>query len=216
MFSKKPSVDVKKSSQKFLDGKKDTPTRFKHLKVVLDNLEVNESKVFLEKYFNQVFHVFFDTFITTESTLKQKSQKIQREELDAVLILLEKILIFLPELLQQRWQKHALTRLFKRLLHPANNSKLRREAMKLFILWYQILGEQADGIVHSMFTCLVPGFPHQPIPSVPNPVLHVATATDLLPLIPPQTGEKILDDASKYYLDSLMEFMVTQVRRFFD
>ena len=97
MFSKKPSVDVKKSSQKFLDGKKDTPTRFKHLKVVLgdrlwqtswvnydvliyfiwistDNLEVNESKVFLEKYFNQVFHVFFDTFITTESTLKQKSK----------------------------------------------------------------------------------------------------------------------------------------------
>ena len=56
--------------------------------------------------------------------------KIQREELDAVLALFEKILIFLPELLQQRWQKHALTRLFKRLLHPANNSKLRREAMK--------------------------------------------------------------------------------------
>lgn len=47
-------------------------------------------------------------------------------------------------------------------------------------------------------------------------VIDVATATDLLPLIPPQTGEKILDDASKYYLDSLMEFMVTQVRRFFD
>jgi len=111
-------------------GKKDTPTRFKHLKVVLDNLEVNESKVFLETYFSPVFHVFYDTFITTESTLKQKSQKIQREELDAVLILLEKILIFLPELLQQRWQKHALARLFKRLLHPANNSKLRREGMK--------------------------------------------------------------------------------------
>jgi len=213
MFSKKPSIDVKKSTQKFLDGKKDTPTRFKHLKVVLDNLEVNESKVFLETYFSPVFHVFYDTFITTESTLKQKSQKIQREELDAVLILLEKILIFLPELLQQRWQKHALARLFKRLLHPANNSKLRREGMKLFILWYQVLGEQADGVIHSMFTCLVPGFPHQPVPSVPNPVLHVATATDLLPLIPPQTGEKILDDTSRYYLDSLMEFMVTQVMR---
>ena len=42
----------------------------------------------------------------------------------------------------------------------------------------------------------------------------VATATDLLPLIPPQTGEKILDDTSRYYLDSLMEFMVTQVHKF--
>ena len=41
--------------------------------------------------------------------------------------------------------------------------------------------------------------------------VDVATATDLLPLIPPQTGEKVVDDTSRYYLDSLMEFMVTQV-----
>jgi hypothetical protein len=32
----------------------------------------------------------------------------------------------------------------------------------LFILWYQILGEQADSGIHSMFACLVPGFPNQP------------------------------------------------------
>ena len=33
----------------------------------------------------------------------------------------------------------------------------------------------------------------------------------MLPLILPQTGEKGVDDASRFYLDSLMEFMVTQV-----
>jgi len=60
--------------------------------------------------------------------------RIQREELEAVLNLLEKILILLPELLQQRWQKHTLTRLFKRLLHPGNSSKLRRDAMKYSIV----------------------------------------------------------------------------------
>ncbi len=55
---------------------------------------------------------------------------MQREELDTVLALLEKILLLLPELVQQRWQRHSLTRLFKRLLHPANNHKLRRDALR--------------------------------------------------------------------------------------
>ena len=133
-------------------------------------------------------------FSHTVSLPFSAGHRVQREELDAVLVLLEKILLLLPELLQQRWQKHALTRLFKRLLHPANNSKLRRDSMRyglfvatkhvfihfinnvslitrLFVLWYQILGEQADANIHSMFACLVPGFPHQPIHSSPNTVL---------------------------------------------
>jgi hypothetical protein len=176
MFSKKPSIDLKKSTQKFLDGKRDIQTRFKHLKIVLgectysvtfkhivltlfmfaspllDHLETSEAKSLLESHFSSVFHIFFDAFSLTESTLKQKSkniynidlersinyplfsvrkgQRIQREELDAVLLLLEKILLLLPELLQQRWQRHSLSRLFKRLLHPANNHKLRRDSMK--------------------------------------------------------------------------------------
>jgi hypothetical protein len=171
MFSKKASIDVKKSTQKFLDGKRDIPTRFRHLKIVLgefltflletkfividylllDHAEPNEAKSLLEYYYSPVFHIFYDSFTTTESTLKQKSKfiqlvlqspvlknfcfvtlghRVQREELDAVLVLLEKILLLLPELLQKKWQKHALTRLFKRLLHPANNTKLRKDSMK--------------------------------------------------------------------------------------
>ncbi len=71
--------------------------------------------------------IFYEFFTYYSSAL---GHRVQREELDAVLVLLEKILLLLPELLQKRWQKHALTRLFKRLLHPANNSKLRRDSMK--------------------------------------------------------------------------------------
>ena len=120
---------------------------------ILDNVETNEAKTLLETYYSSVFQIFYDSFTSTESTLKQKSKmcffgiqlvivythflktyhlghKVQREELDAVLVLLEKILLLLPELLQKRWQANALTRLFKRLLHPANNSKLRRDSMK--------------------------------------------------------------------------------------
>ena len=44
MFSKKlqpkRSEDIKKSAAKVLDAKKDTPTRAKHLRLFLDNAEV--------------------------------------------------------------------------------------------------------------------------------------------------------------------------------
>lgn len=39
----------------------------------------------------------------------------------------------------------------------------------------------------------------------------LATAMELLPLIPPQAGEKGVEDPPRFYLDSLMELMITQV-----
>lgn len=44
--------------------------------------------------------------------------------------------------------------------------------------------------------------------------VDVATPTELLPLIPPQAGEKGIDDSCRFFLDSLMEFMITQVTFF--
>lgn len=40
MFSKKPHGDVKKSTQKVLDPKKDVLTRLKHLRIVIGKLGV--------------------------------------------------------------------------------------------------------------------------------------------------------------------------------
>lgn len=42
MFSKKGHVDVKKSSLKVLDTKKDSPSRLKHLRVLLGKSEMDE------------------------------------------------------------------------------------------------------------------------------------------------------------------------------
>ena len=56
--------------------------------------------------------------------------KAHREELEAVLNVLDKILILLPELLSKRWQCHSLTRILTKLLHPGNSHKLRREAVR--------------------------------------------------------------------------------------
>lgn len=47
-----------------------------------------------------------------------------------------------------------------KLLHPGNSWKLlKREAMRLFLLWYQILGDVSGEPLHAMFATLVPGFP---------------------------------------------------------
>ena len=86
-------------------------------------MEPSEAKALLETFYSPVFQIFYDSFSSTEATLKQKStypsilqlfnmhslilinyligHRVQREELDAVLNLLEKILLLLPELLQQ-------------------------------------------------------------------------------------------------------------------
>ena len=71
-----------------------------------------------------------------------------------------KVLIYLPEHLGRKWQYHAMGRLMSKLLHPGNSWKLiKREAMRLFLLWYQILGDGAGDHLHAMFATLVPGFP---------------------------------------------------------
>lgn len=56
--------------------------------------------------------------------------KAHREELEAVLLMLDKVLILCPELLSRRWQCHSLSRLITKLLHPGNSWKLRREAVR--------------------------------------------------------------------------------------
>merc|ERR1712208_81638 len=57
-------------------------------------------------------------------------------------------------------------RLMAKLLHPGNSWKLlKREAMRLFLLWYSALGEQAGDQVHAIFATLVPGFP-SPYPNM--------------------------------------------------
>ena len=97
MFSKKPnpvkkSDDVKKSAGKVVDSKRDTPTRAKHLRLFLENAELHEIVPFFEAYYSHIFYIVYDAFITAEINLRQKgAHKAQREELEAVLYLFEKV-----------------------------------------------------------------------------------------------------------------------------
>ncbi|KAH8306109.1 hypothetical protein KR018_001697 [Drosophila ironensis] len=164
MFTKKSHADVKKSTAKLQDCKKDSASRLRHLRMILDNVELEESKSLFETNYSHVYFILYDTFIQAEANLKQKAflisnavHKAHREELDGSLWLLEKILCLLPELLARRWQCHSLSRIMAKLLHLGNSPKLRREGVRYFLLWYQTLGENAPPYVHAMYADLIPG-----------------------------------------------------------
>ncbi|KAG5857394.1 hypothetical protein ANANG_G00019000 [Anguilla anguilla] len=89
MFSRRGHGDVKKSTQKVLDPKKDVLTRLKHLRSLLDIIDKSELKPFFESNCSQIYFIFYENFIILESNLKQKGNKSQREELDSILFIFE-------------------------------------------------------------------------------------------------------------------------------
>lgn len=52
MFSKKAQTDVKKSAHKILDPKKDTATRFKHLKFLLGTFTFKINLFYLQLFYS--------------------------------------------------------------------------------------------------------------------------------------------------------------------
>ncbi|XP_018410087.1 PREDICTED: ral GTPase-activating protein subunit alpha-1 isoform X1 [Nanorana parkeri] len=223
MFSKKTHGDVKKSSQKVLDPKKDVLTRLKHLRIVIENAESIDLKQFFEQNFSHIYYVFFENFVIIETSLKQKGHKSQREELDAILFIFEKILQLLPEKIHQRWQYHSISLILKKLLHTGNSLKIRLEGMRLFLLWLQALQNNCSWEQLCMFACLIPGFPAPPsdhgiytLDSLINLPLNVqenqVTIEEITPLVPPQSGDKAQEDLTSYFLEALLKYMVIQVR----
>ncbi|XP_036006703.1 ral GTPase-activating protein subunit alpha-1 isoform X6 [Fundulus heteroclitus] len=223
MFSKKPHGDVKKSTQKVLDPKKDVLTRLKHLRIVIENSEAPDLKHFFDLYYSHIYYVFFENFVTIEVSLKQKGHKSQREELDSILFIFEKILQLLPERIQNRWQFHSIGLTLKKLLHTGNSLKIRREGVRLFLLWMQALQSNAEHEQLCMFACLIPGFPAPLLRGTPrtldtliNPPLSLTetqvTPEEITPLVAPQSGDKNQDDLTAYFLEALLKYMVNQAK----
>ncbi|KAL7380025.1 hypothetical protein ABVT39_010135 [Epinephelus coioides] len=223
MFSKKPHGDVKKSTQKVLDPKKDVLTRLKHLRIVIENAEPSELKQFFDQNYSHIYYVFFENFVTIEVSLKQKGHKSQREELDSILFIFEKILQLLPERIQSRWQFHSIGLILKKLLHTGNSLKIRREGVRLFLLWMQALQSNAEREQLCMFACLIPGFPAPLCHGTPrtldtliNPPLSLTetqvTPEEITPLVPPQSGDKNQEDLTAYFLEALLKYMVNQAK----
>ncbi|XP_048456380.1 ral GTPase-activating protein subunit alpha-1-like [Rhincodon typus] len=218
MFSKKPHGDVRKSTQKVLDPKKDVLTRLKHLRVVIENSEASDLKSFFDQTYSHIYYVFFENFVAIETSLKQKGHKSQREELDSILFIFEKILQHLPERIQSRWQFHSIGLILKKLLHFGNSLKIRREGVRLFLLWMQALQHNCTEEQLHIFACLIPGFPPLPSEQGPRTLDNLINSTfcfqetqvtpeEITPLVPPQSGDKGQDDLTSYFLDALLKYM---------
>ncbi|XP_048393630.1 ral GTPase-activating protein subunit alpha-1 isoform X4 [Stegostoma tigrinum] len=223
MFSKKPHGDVRKSTQKVLDPKKDVLTRLKHLRVVIENSEASDLKSFFDQTYSHIYYVFFENFVAIETSLKQKGHKSQREELDSILFIFEKILQHLPERIQSRWQFHSIGLILKKLLHFGNSLKIRREGVRLFLLWMQALQHNCTEEQLHIFACLIPGFPPLPSEQGPRTLDNLINSTfcfqetqvtpeEITPLVPPQSGDKGQDDLTSYFLDALLKYMVIQAK----
>ncbi|XP_036100591.1 ral GTPase-activating protein subunit alpha-2 isoform X2 [Molossus molossus] len=222
MFSRRSHGDVKKSTQKVLDPKKDVLTRLKHLRALLDNVDASELKQFFETNYSQIYFIFYENFITLENSVKLKgNNKSQREELDSILFLFEKILQFLPERIFFRWHYQSIGSTLKKLLHTGNSTKIRCEGIRLFLLWLQALQTNCAEEQVLIFACLVPGFPAimssrgpctletliNPSPSVADAKIYPEEITPLLPAI---SGEKIAEDQTCFFLQILLKYMVIQ------
>ncbi|XP_043553758.1 ral GTPase-activating protein subunit alpha-1 isoform X2 [Chiloscyllium plagiosum] len=218
MFSKKPHGDVRKSTQKVLDPKKDVLTRLKHLRVVIENSEASDLKPFFDQTYSHIYYVFFENFVAIETSLKQKGHKSQREELDSILFIFEKILQHLPERIQSRWQFHSIGLTLKKLLHFGNSLKIRREGVRLFLLWMQALQHNCTEEQLHIFACLIPGFPPLLSEQGPRTLDNLINSTfcfqetqvtpeEITPLVPPQSGDKGQDDLTSYFLDALLKYM---------
>lgn len=163
--NRRAHADIKKTTQKFLEPKKDSQARLRALRTLLDIVDASDSKIFFNSHYSEIFYVFHDVFSVVETNLKARGHRSQREDLDSVLFILEKILLFLPDLIHRRWQFNSIGRIMRKLLHHGNALKLRREGARLFMLWFQALQGNSDELCQVIYASLIPGFPN-PIESV--------------------------------------------------
>ncbi|XP_016129548.1 ral GTPase-activating protein subunit alpha-1-like [Sinocyclocheilus grahami] len=225
MFSKKTHGDVRKSTQKVLDPKKDVLTRLKHLRIVIENAEPAELKHLFEQNYSHIYYVFFENFITIEVNLKQKGKTCGSSHVcsQIYVLTLQKILQLLPERIQGRWQFHSIGLILKKLLHTGNSLKIRREGVRLFLLWMQALQHNALREQLWIFACLIPGFPApqselgpRTLDNLISPPLNLqepqVTPEEISPLVPPQSGDKSQEDLTGYFLEALLKYMVNQAK----
>ncbi|XP_054551943.1 ral GTPase-activating protein subunit alpha-2 isoform X2 [Talpa occidentalis] len=188
----------------------------------VDNVDASDLKQFFETNYSQIYFIFYENFITLENSLKLKgNNKSQREELDSILFLFEKILQFLPERIFYRWHYQSIGSTLKKLLHTGNSIKIRCEGIRLFLLWLQALQTNCAEEQVLIFACLVPGFPAIisskgpcTLETLINPSPSVADAKiypeEISPLLPTVSGEKIPEDQTCFFLQILLKYMVIQ------
>ncbi|XP_067941820.1 ral GTPase-activating protein subunit alpha-1-like isoform X3 [Watersipora subatra] len=222
MFRSKSHGDIKKLAKKFLDVRKSNTDRFKYLKNVVgigesEGFATEDVKGFFEQHYQHVYYVFYEMFVYVDQERRVRGQKVHKDDFDALLVLFEQIFVLLPRLVQRRWQFHSIRRLLKQLLHSGNSMKVRKDGVRLYIMWYQILQEQNDTENHEIFSKLVSLYDNSEaylafsdvtsVPTVEMPVVPV----EIHPLAPAGQSDKHPSKIHKYFMESVLTFMVSEV-----
>uniref|UniRef100_A0A8B9MWR6 Ral GTPase-activating protein subunit alpha-1 n=1 Tax=Accipiter nisus TaxID=211598 RepID=A0A8B9MWR6_9AVES len=195
MFSKKPHGDVRKSTQKVLDTRKDPLTRLKHLRVLIGEAAGRERAGQRGGY--------------GPESRRRKKRELRGAEITNKQTNAWGFFFFFSGLI------------LKKLLHTGNSLKIRREGVRLFLLWLQALQNNCSKEQLWMFSCLIPGFSSpqsecgpRTLDNLINPPLNVQEMTieEITPLVPPQSGDKGQEDLTSYFLEALLKYIVIQVK----
>lgn len=229
MFKKGPDIDKKKLLAKASDVKKDSLTRLKHFKTLIEHLDYNEITSLFNTHFSFIYHTFIDTFSNFDCNSKHR-----REDLDCLLFMLENILVYNSKLVKKRWQFYSITFVMQKLLHQDNTHKLRQEGVRLFILWYEILCDDNNVELQTMFSSIVPGLispsqlaslnrlcqlpPNSPqgqpeyhqYPDSPQLPIKLCSVDPLIGMSP---NEQLPTNETSFYLECLLHYMVTQTTK---
>ena len=166
-------------------------------------------KLFFYNHRSIIYSLFFEAFIQLDAAKLRNSVKgfgisdyisqdgiasSQREDLEVVLYTLEKILLLLPEILEQRWQINSIVFVFRKMLHYANVWRIRQEGLRLFLVYYQILGEKVVcdyPQIEVLYALLIPGLVVDLVPNL-NPrnmlVINGSITGQHLTELPDMTG----------------------------
>uniref|UniRef100_A0A5K3F3Z6 Rap-GAP domain-containing protein n=1 Tax=Mesocestoides corti TaxID=53468 RepID=A0A5K3F3Z6_MESCO len=152
--NKKPGYSEENSKKKFLSSK-ESAKKVKHLKLLAENLPDSELQSFFEEHHSEIFHNFLDHF---DTEVRNKLSTCTPKECECQLLILEKLLVYLPERFNSQWQLKCLLDLVQDMLHPSKPIAVQVNGMRIFLLWYQILGENAIPACTDVFIHLVPEF----------------------------------------------------------
>ncbi|KAF7487806.1 Ral GTPase-activating protein subunit alpha-1 [Sarcoptes scabiei] len=158
--STKQQFDTKKSLIKLFDVKRDCFSRLRALKSICDAKDINDVKSTFILHRSVIYMVFYETFIVLDAAKFNSHRKNPTDDDRLMFFILEKILTLLPDYLEQKWQLNSLIFVFRKCLHPSNLLAIRLESIRLFLIYYQILGEKtirANQQLEILYASLIPG-----------------------------------------------------------
>uniref|UniRef100_A0A914L5I3 Rap-GAP domain-containing protein n=1 Tax=Meloidogyne incognita TaxID=6306 RepID=A0A914L5I3_MELIC len=163
MFTWKKPQDFHSSLQRFADVGRDAGSRAKHFKLIFENLTIEEKRQLIESFGFEIYHLIDSLMLCHYGQLieQQTIADVTAATYTTALDILEQVLLNAPEFVGIGWQRNGIEFILKMVLHPRNEIAVRKLAIRLFIIWYQILAiyGRTNHNLDVVFQCVLPHFP---------------------------------------------------------